>query len=197
MTIKELRKENKMTQAEFAESIGVHTQSVAAYEKGRTKPSQKVLDKIEEVYGVTVDTTVTVAKTAREQAMEAAEKTAKEAKKTARKTKEEAIKVADSAKYVGKKTAEQAVDIANEVKKGAKKTAKAAKTGGKKFVEEVAKAVGVAKKTRVVIQSPLGGEITPDEILEKTGSVDEVYIRVDQNKAHWVKGEESGSVDLW
>ena len=35
------------------------------------------------------------------------------------------------------------------------------------------------------------------EILEKIGEADSVYIRVDQNKAYWVRGEESGSVDLW
>ena len=54
-----------------------------------------------------------------------------------------------------------------------------------------------AKKTTVVIQSPLGGEITPEDVLAKVGSVDEVYIRVDVNKAYWVKGEETGEVDLW
>ena len=49
-----------------------------------------------------------------------------------------------------------------------------------------------------MIQSPLVGEITPAEILAKLpANVDKVYVRVDQNKAYWVKGEESGSVDLW
>ena len=53
------------------------------------------------------------------------------------------------------------------------------------------------KKTKVVIQSPLGGEITPEEIIAKTGTVDSVYVRVDENKAYWVKGEETGDVNLW
>ena len=48
-----------------------------------------------------------------------------------------------------------------------------------------------------MIQSQMGGEITPDEILAKIGEADTVYIRVDQNKAYWVKGKETGSVDLW
>ena len=47
-----------------------------------------------------------------------------------------------------------------------------------------------------VIESP-GVSITPDEILQKIGEVDAVYIRVDENKAYWVKGEETGSIDLW
>ena len=49
----------------------------------------------------------------------------------------------------------------------------------------------------MIIQSALGGEITPDAILEKVGAVDKIYVRVDQNKAYWVRGEETGSVDLW
>ena len=43
----------------------------------------------------------------------------------------------------------------------------------------------------------MGGNITPEEVLAKVGEADQVYIRVDENKAYWVKGEESGSVDLW
>ena len=53
------------------------------------------------------------------------------------------------------------------------------------------------KVAEVIIQSPLGGEITSAEILDRVGKVDKVYVRVDQNKAYWVNGEETGSVDLW
>ena len=78
-----------------------------------------------------------------------------------------------------------------------KKTAKIAKTGSKKAPAKI-KDNKVAVPTTVFIQSPLGGEITSAEILAKVGTdVDRVYVRVDQNKAYWVKGEETGSVDLW
>ena len=50
---------------------------------------------------------------------------------------------------------------------------------------------------QIIIQSPMGGEITPFAILAKVGDVDKVYIRVDKNKAYWVKGTETGNVDLW
>ena len=50
---------------------------------------------------------------------------------------------------------------------------------------------------QIIIQSPLGGEITPFAILARVGQVDKVYIRVDLNKAFWVKGSQTGSVDLW
>ncbi len=35
-----------------------------------------------------------------------------------------------------------------------------------------------------VIQSPFGGEITPEEIRARIGEADAVYVRVDQNKAY-------------
>jgi len=56
-----------------------------------------------------------------------------------------------------------------------------------------------AKKTtaEVIVQSPLGGEISYAEILAKVGPADRIYVRVDQNKAYWVRGEETGDVDLW
>lgn len=54
-----------------------------------------------------------------------------------------------------------------------------------------------APAAEIIIQSALGGEITPEAILARVGDVDAVYIRVDENRAYWVKGEETGSVDLW
>lgn len=53
------------------------------------------------------------------------------------------------------------------------------------------------KDPRVIIQSPMGGEITVYAILARVGDVDTVYIRTDMNKAYWVKGTETGSIDLW
>ena len=52
-------------------------------------------------------------------------------------------------------------------------------------------------KSAVIIQSPMGGEIDVNEILAKVGPVDKVYVRVDQNAAYWVRGDESGAVNLW
>ena len=54
-----------------------------------------------------------------------------------------------------------------------------------------------AAKLEIFIQSPMGGNITPEAILAKVGKADKVYIRVDENKAYWVRGKETGSVDLW
>ena len=43
----------------------------------------------------------------------------------------------------------------------------------------------------------MGGEITVYAILARVGDVDTVYIRTDMNKAYWVKGTETGNIDLW
>ncbi len=73
---------------------------------------------------------------------------------------------------------------------------KPAKKAEKKEAAKAEEPVKTAAN-EVVIQSPMGGDITPAEILAKTGDVDKVYVRVDENKAYWVRGEESGFVDLW
>lgn len=52
--------------------------------------------------------------------------------------------------------------------------------------------------TCVVIESPMGGSISVEEILAKLPeNVESVYVRVDQNKLYWVRGEETGDVDIW
>ena len=99
----------------------------------------------------------------------------------------------------------KAEEVKEEIKAAETKAEKAVKTKAKKVAADVKKAPAKAKaaakkaalKNEVIIQSPMGGVITPAEILAKTGPVDSVYVRVDENKAYWVKGEETGSVDLW
>lgn len=55
-----------------------------------------------------------------------------------------------------------------------------------------------AAKMKIVIQSPMGGIITPEEIAAKLPKgAKQVYVRVDQNKLWWINGEETGSVDIW
>ena len=55
-----------------------------------------------------------------------------------------------------------------------------------------------AKKLQIFVQSPLGGNITPEEIAAKMPEGAEcVFVRIDQNKLWWIRGEETGSVDIW
>ena len=53
-------------------------------------------------------------------------------------------------------------------------------------------------KLVIYVQSPLGGNITPEEIEAKMPEgVEAVFVRVDQNKLWWIRGEETGSVEIW
>ncbi len=166
MTIKEFRQSQGLSQPKLAKALGIGVSTVGGYETGKINPSQKVLDKIREVYGVDLN------------APEAAP-----AKKAARKAAPKAEAKAAPAKKAAKPAkAEKAAK--------AEKPAKAA--APKKPVRSRAK-----KETDIIIQSPLGGEITLTDILAKVGDVDRVYVRVDQNAAYWVKGEASGAVNLW
>ena len=83
--------------------------------------------------------------------------------------------------------------------KSAPKRSLVKKTDGKKKGKEspAKKRKESSAKKGLIIQSPLGGEITPEEVLAKVGKVDVVYVRVDENKAYWVKGKKNGAVDLW
>lgn len=99
-----------------------------------------------------------------------------------------------------KKAAEETTAEKKPVeKKAAAEKAAAEKAPAKKSAEKkpVAKKAAAKKTAEVIIQSPLGGEITGAEILARVGNVDKVYVRVDENKAYWVRGDETGSVDLW
>ena len=121
---------------------------------------------------------------------------AKEVKETV--VKKPAAKAKAAVKTTAKKVA---ADVKAEAAKVEKKVA-ARKPAARKPEAEKAPArkrtaKKAAPKNEVIIQSPMGGVITPAEILAKTGPVDSVYVRVDENKAYWVKGEETGSVDLW
>ena len=120
-------------------------------------------------------------------------------KKTETKKAEEVKTVKAPAKKAAAKTAKPAAKAAAKpaVKKAAEKKP-VAKAAEKKPAAKKAAAKPAAKKTvEVIIQSPMGGNITPEAILAKVGKADKIYIRVDENKAYWVRGKETGSVDLW
>lgn len=201
MTIKELRTEKKLSQAAFAKTLAVSTSAISAIEAGRMNVSEKIAEKVKEVYGVILGAEEKVEAAAVK--AEAAVVAAVAAEKNAVAKKAAAKKPAAEKKSAAEK--KPAVE-----KKPAAKKAKAAAVKAEKKVEEKVTAMKetvkeTVKKPRakkapvaeVIIQSAMGGEITPAAVLAKVGAVDKVYIRVDENKAYWVKGEETGSVDLW
>ena len=53
-------------------------------------------------------------------------------------------------------------------------------------------------KLEIYVQSPMGGNITPEEILAKMPEgVEACFVRIDQNLIWWVRGEETGAVEIW
>ena len=123
MTIKELRVSRNLTQAKFAELIGVDRSDLGKMENGKKNISDRIHDRIWEVFGVEVGV-------------------------------EE----------------------------------------GKKLVKKVS-----VPKLEIYIQSPLGGNITPEEVAARMPEGTEAcFVRVDQNKIWWVRGDgETGYVWIW
>ena len=50
---------------------------------------------------------------------------------------------------------------------------------------------------QLIIQSPFGHEISPEDILAKCSEADTVYVRVDQNRLYLVRGRKTSWVDIW
>ena len=197
MNLKELREKNKLTQAAFGSSLGVSGKAIYLIESGNMTLSRKLSDKIAEVYGEFIEPTGRRAKAAAARAEKKADAIAADA----------AQAVLDAEKKVDKRKRKAKAKVQAD-KPAVEAVAEAVTAPVEAVAEAVAAPVeaAVEKKARkraakpamsVVIQSPMGGEITPEEICARIGQADAVYIRVDQNKAYWVRGEEHGEIDLW
>lgn len=66
--IKFLRKQEKLTQAEFALKIGVNRSVIGAYEEGRAEPKLQTLQAISDFFGLTIDQIVNTDQSQPEQA---------------------------------------------------------------------------------------------------------------------------------
>ncbi len=97
-----------------------------------------------------------------------------------------------------KKAEAAAVEI--EVKKNARKASRKVKDAVETVEKEIKASEKKAKaaKLEIIVQSPMGGNITAEEIVAKLpDGAETVFVRVDQNKLWWIRGEETGSVDIW
>ena len=166
--LKKIREEKKQGKGEFAKSLGVTPMVYGRYESGTLKIPENIETAVKEMIFKASDAAV-------------AEKieVKKKARSTARKAKEAVEKATDAV-------------VANEIEVKKKTRSTARKT------KETVKAVVSEKKTAIFIQSQLGGTITPEEVLKRIPEgCDQVYIKPEENKAYWVKGDESGAVELW
>ena len=118
-------------------------------------------------------------------------KTVRKAARTAKEVKEEAAALAKEA--VDDKIAAEEI----EAKKTVRKAARKAKEVAEPIVEDAKRAARRASLS-IIIQSPMGGAISTDEIAKKVPEgTDAVYVRVDDNMLYWVRGKETGAVNIW
>ena len=112
----------------------------------------------------------------------------------------EVKKTGTAAKRTAKKVADKAVAAEVEAKKTTRKATRKVKEAVEATEAKVEKKAAKAKaaKLEIIVQSPMGGNITAEEIAAKIpAGAESVFVRVDQNKLWWIKGEETGSVDIW
>ena len=100
-------------------------------------------------------------------------------------------------KEVKKAAADKIAAEEIEAKKTVRKAARTAKEAVEPVIADAKKAARRASLS-IIIQSPMGGAISTDEIAKKVpAGTDAVYVRVDENMLYWVKGKETGSVNIW
>ena len=186
MTIKEFRLSQKLSQVDFAAALGISVSTERSYEYGVHKPSVKVIEKIKELYGVDLNATDTAV----------AEAAPIVEEKPARRGRKKKDADAETTPAVEENTEEVPAKPKRGRKKKEQPTPAPADESLLKMQNDADAAVR-ALVTAVIIQSPMGGEIDVNEILAKVGPVDKVYVRVDQNAAYWVRGDESEVVNLW
>ena len=120
-------------------------------------------------------------------------------------------KVAEDIKEEVKAVETKAKKAATAVKKAPAKAKTAVKAEAAKVEKKVAekkpatKKVSAAKKApaakkalNVVIQSKMGGSISPAEVAAKVPKdAVNAYVKVEENKIYWTSDKDAGSVDIW
>lgn len=193
MTIKELRQQLQLSQPKLAKALGIGVSTIGGYETGRISPSDKVVAKIKETFGVDLNAIATAVEEKAAAVIEEEKAVLAQAEKEAAPAEKKAPAKPKRAKKAAAPAAEEkAAPAEKKAKAPAEKKAKAAPAEKK---EKPARAKKVAAK--IVIQSVMGGEIAIEDILAKVGDVDTVYVKPEENAAYWVKGDQSGAVNLW
>ena len=111
--------------------------------------------------------------------------------------------IASWKRFYGKERNERNESEFNTMSKKKNKTKTAAKNSS--TVKVTVSENTAMSAMRLIIQSPSGQEITPEDVRAKiitaVGAVEKVYIRAEEGKAYWVRGEgereEHGAVELW
>ena len=126
-------------------------------------------------------------------------------KKVAEEIKEEAKVVETKAKKAAATVKKAPAKAKAAAKTTAKKVETAVKTEAAKVEKKIdakkpatKKAAAGKKALNVVIQSKMGGSITPAEIAAKVPKdAVNAYVKVEENKIYWTSDKDAGSVDIW
>ena len=196
--IKEVRMKSGLSQAKFADSLGVTQSRIARYELGKGAPDEALIDKICSVYKTArafFEEDGADKKEAAAPVKEAAAASAKPGKTEKKSQKAGSVKKsAPSKKTV---SSEKTVKAEADKDKALKKTMSRKKAGA----PAEKKPAGKASAAAIVIQSQEGGEIGLQELLKRiaraAGNVESIYVKSGEGRAYWVKGDDAGWIDLW
>ena len=191
-----IREDRKLSKKEFAVLLGITPMLLGRYEKGTCAIPESVAEKL-------TATEIEVKKNTRKVGRKAKEVVAEVKEAVEDKVVAEEIEVKKNTRKAGRKAKEAVAEVkevvedkivAEEIE--AKKTVRKASRKAKESAAVVKKAAGIPN---IIIQSPMGGIITAEDISAKVpkGTAD-VYVRVDENKLYYVlENGETGDVDIW
>ena len=208
-----IREEKKLSKSEFAKLLGITPMLLGKYEKGTCEIPESVAEKLAAAADAITATEIEVKKNTRKAARKVKEKAedavaeAKEAleekavaeeievKKTVRKAVGTAVEAVETAAQSDPVVAAE-IEVKKKTRKAARKVKEAIEEADAEAKEAVMKAAGIPN---IIIQSPLGGFITSDDIAKKVPkNTADVYVRVDENKLYYVLDNgETGDVDIW
>ena len=191
--------------SEAAKEAGIPVSTVSKWAKAE-KPAeaQALFSKVEEAAAKEVNESAIDAYTE----MMEAEEEAVAIIDQAREKDDAAIKkeIKENADAVKIETKKKTATVTRQVKEKKEKE-ETVKEASKETAEEVAEVVAekaaeeVAEETAkvaVIFETNYGRQITSESILERIPKgVDAAYIKLEENKIYWVKGTETGSVDIW
>jgi len=177
-----IREDKQLSKGDFAKLLGITPMLLGRYENGGLQIPEELAVKVKELSDAAAATEIEVKKTVR---------------KGGRKAKEAATEATALAmEALEDQAAATEIEVKKTVRKAGRKAKEAADAIKESVKESVKESYGLPN---IIIQSPMGGIITTEDIAKKVPkNTEDVYVRVDENKLYYVlKDGESGSVDIW
>ena len=185
--------------AEAAEEIAEPAEVIAEAAEEIAEPAEVIVEAAEEI----AEPAEEIAEAAEEIA-EPIEEIAEAAETIAEPVEEIAVPAEEIAEQIPEEKAPKPKKQAKKKSAPKKKTAAKKETASEKAEVKSApekKAKKAKKKPaapQILTESLTGDQITLEEIKKKApAGVDRIYVKPEENKAFWVKGDEHGDVDLW